>query len=78
MQGMGREYAQAINRRYSRTGSLWEGRYKSCIVDADGYLLACQRYIELNPVRAGIVPDPAAYPHSSYRANALGKKRRID
>ena len=74
IQGMGREYVQAINRRYSRTGTLWEGRYKSCLVDADVYLLACQRYIELNPVRAGMVPDPAAYPYSSYRANALGKR----
>lgn len=72
IQGLGREYVQAINRRYSRTGTLGEGRYKSCLVDADDYLLACQRYIELNPVRAGMAPGPAAYPYSSFRINALG------
>jgi len=51
---------------------LWEGRYKSCLVASDAYLLRCYRYIELNPVRAAMVVDPADHPWSSYRCNALG------
>lgn len=72
IQGLGRGYVQTVNRRYDRTGTLWQGRYKACLVQEDHYFLACQRYIELNPVRAGIVSDPATYAHSSYRRNALG------
>ncbi|MBX7198137.1 MAG: transposase [Rhodospirillaceae bacterium] len=56
-----------------RTGALWEGRYKACVIDADDYFLACSRYIEMNPVRAGLAKDPGAYRWSSYRANAEGK-----
>jgi len=52
MQSLGRCYVQYINKTYRRTGTLWEGRHKSSLVDADRYLLACYRYIELNPVRA--------------------------
>jgi len=70
---LGRRYVQYINRRYGRTGTLWDSRYKSSLVEPEGYFLACQRYIELNPVRAGIVDDPAHYRWSSYRANALGQ-----
>ena len=55
---------------YHRTGTLWEGRFRSCLVEAETYFLACQRYVELNPVRAGMGPDPAAYPWSSFSANA--------
>jgi len=55
MQAMGRAYVQRLNTRYQRTGTLWEGRYKASLVQTDYYLLACQRYIELNPVRAGMV-----------------------
>ena len=73
MQSLGRRYVQYANRFYRRTGSLWEGRYKSSVVQAESYLLACQRYIELNPVRAGMVVDPGQYPWSSYRANGLGQ-----
>lgn len=73
MQSLGRRYVQYANRFYRRTGSLWEGRYKSSVVQAESYLLACQRYIELNPVRAGMVADPAQYRWSSYRANGLGQ-----
>jgi putative transposase len=51
---------------------LWEGRYKACLVDSEGYFLACNRYIELNPVRAWIAAEPADHPWSSYRANAGG------
>ena len=72
MQSLGRRYVQYANRFYRRTGSLWEGRYKSSVVQAESYLLACQRYIELTPVRAGMVADPAQYRWSSYRANGLG------
>ena len=71
MQSLGRRYVQYINRFYRRTGSLWEGRYKSSLVQAETYLLSCYRYIELNPVRAGMVSDPGQYPWSSYRANGL-------
>ena len=72
MQSLGRRYVQYINRFYRRTGSLWEGRYKSSLVQAETYLLACYRYIELNPVRAEMVADPGQYRWSSYRANGLG------
>ncbi|MCX7167619.1 MAG: hypothetical protein NTV11_15280 [Rhodocyclales bacterium] len=58
---------------YRRTGSLWEGHYKSSVVQAEAYLLACMRYIELNPVRAAMVTDPGAYRWSSYRANGLAQ-----
>ena len=73
MQSVGRRYAQYFNRSYHRSGALWEGRYKSSLVDTDGYLLSCYRYIELNPVRAGIVQRPEEYAYSSYHANALAK-----
>lgn len=70
---LGRRYVQHINRRYGRTGTLWDSRYKSSLIDADAYLLSCMRYIELNPVRAGMVTDPADYRWSSYRHNGLGQ-----
>lgn len=73
MQSLGRCYVRYINDTYRRTGTLWEGRYKACLVQADSHLLGCQRYIELNPVRAGMVKRPEQYPHSSYRHNALGQ-----
>lgn len=70
---LGRRSVQYINKTYRRTGTLWDSRYKSSLVQEDNYLLLCQRYIELNPVRAGMVDDPAHYRWSSYRANALGQ-----
>lgn len=73
MQSLGRRYVQYVNRAYKRSGSLWEGRYKSSAVQAEAYLFACMRYIELNPVRAGMVADPAHYRWSSYRHNGLGQ-----
>lgn len=73
MKLLGQRYVRHVNRAQQRTGTLWEGRYRSCLVDTEGYLLACHRYIELNPVRAGLVGHPAEYPWSSYRANALGE-----
>lgn len=65
MQALGRRYVRAFNTRYARTGTLWEGRYKSCLVDSDRYLLSCLRYIELNPVRAAMVAHPSDYRWSS-------------
>ena len=73
MQSLGQRYVRYFNYAYRRSGTLWEGRYKSCVVDARNYLLACQRYIELNPVRAKMVDSPADYTWSSYQANGLGK-----
>ena len=70
---LGRRYVQYINKTYRRTGTLWDSRYKSSLVHADAYLLLCQRYIELNPVRAAMVDDPAHYRWSSYRSNGLGQ-----
>ena len=66
-------YTQQINKARQRTGSLWEGRFRSCLVDTERYALACYRYIELNPVHAGIVPEARDYRWSSYRANAEGR-----
>lgn len=72
MQMLGRRYVSYINGTYRRSGTLWEGRYKACLVDTENYLLTCYRYIELNPVRAAMVDDPSHYLWSSYHANALG------
>ncbi|MGR9117688.1 MAG: transposase [Gammaproteobacteria bacterium] len=73
LQMLGRYYVQYFNSCYRRTGTLWEGRYKAALIDSESYLLACMRYIELNPVRAGMAANPAEYPWSSYRFNALGQ-----
>lgn len=73
MKAIGQGYAQYVNRKYRRSGTLWEGRFRSCLTQDVGYLLACHRYIELNPVRAGMVEHPADYRWSSYRGNALGE-----
>lgn len=73
MQYLGRLYVRYFNYRYKRSGTLFEGRFRSCLIQDKKYFLACQRYIELNPVRGGIVVDPADYVWSSYRAHALGK-----
>jgi putative transposase len=67
MQALGRRYVRHFNRRHARTGTLWEGRFRSSLVEADRYLLACHRYIELNPVRAGRVEQPEAWVWSSHR-----------
>lgn len=73
MQSLGRSYVQAINKKYDRTGTLWDGRYKAGLVQHDRYFLACQQYIEMNPVRAGMVKLPSQYRFSSFAHNALGK-----
>ncbi len=72
MKALGQRYVQYVNRVYGRSGTLWEGRFRSCPIQEDAYLLACQRYIELNPVRAGMVEHPGSYPWSSYPANGAG------
>ncbi|MBF8224005.1 transposase [Halomonas sp. 328] len=72
MKRIGQSYAQRFNRRYRRTGTLFEGRFRSCLVGEARYLLACHVYIELNPVRAGMVNHPGEYRWSSYAANAQG------
>jgi putative transposase len=74
---LGRRYVQYINTTYRRTGTLWDSRYKSSLIQADTYLLQCMRYIELNPVRAAMVDDPAHYRWTSYRRNALGQASTI-
>lgn len=70
-------YTRYINREYERTGTLWEGRFKSSPIQADAYVLACCRYIELNPVRAKIAGTPEEYPWSSYRVRAFGEESSV-
>jgi len=72
MQNLGRRYVRYFNDRHGRSGTLWEGRFKACLVQESEYVLHCYRYIELNPVRAGMVADPGDYYWSSHRINALG------
>lgn len=73
MKQLGQRYVQYVNRTYQRSGTLWEGRFRSCLTQEETYLLTCQRYIEMNPVRAGMVKTPDEYRWSSFRANALGE-----
>ncbi|GGD51785.1 transposase [Lacimicrobium alkaliphilum] len=77
MQCLGRKYVRYFNHRHQRTGTLWEGRFKSCLVQTETYLLNLYRYIELNPVRAMMADLPAEYPWSSYQINALGKRSTL-
>ena len=74
MKNLGQHYVQGVNQRLQRSGTLWEGRFHSSLVTSDSYLLACYRYIECNPVRAGMVVRPGDYPRSSHRSNA-GERR---
>lgn len=67
MQALGRRYVRHFNAAQARTGTLWEGRYKSTVIDSEHYLLACMAYIDLNPVRAGMVSQPQDYAWSSHR-----------
>lgn len=73
LQDLGRRYVRVINTIHGRTGTLWEGRYKSSLVDTENYLMTCQRYIEMNPVRAGLASHPAAYAWSSHLHYANGR-----
>jgi len=77
MQAVGRDYVSWFNKRHTRTGTLWEGRFRSCLIDSEHYLLTCYRYVEMNPVRAGLVSHPVLYEWSSYRHNALGHRSRL-
>lgn len=77
MQSIGRVYVKYFNATYQRTGTLLEGRYKAAVIQTDEYLLACMRYVELNPVRAGMVVAAGDYGHSSYAANAAGARDEI-
>ena len=70
MRNLGQRYVQRFNRTYERTGTLWEGRFRSFLVESARYVLACYRYIEQNPVRAGMVRSAAGYRWSSYLGNA--------
>ena len=72
IQFVGRHYVTYVNHMYGRSGTLWEGRHKGCLISSEEYLFSCMRYIEMNPVRAGMVESPAEYPWSSYRWNATG------
>ena len=77
MKNLGQQYVQSVNHRLRRTGTLWEGRFHSSLATSDSYVLACYRYIELNPVDAGMVTYPGHYRWSSYGANAEGKSDGI-
>jgi putative transposase len=77
MQRLGRRYVWYFNRRHFRTGTLWEGRFRSSLVQDERYLMICHRYIELNPVRACMVASPSDYPWSSHRANAFGQQNSL-
>ena len=72
MQRLGQRYVKAVNRAYGRTGTLWEGRFRSTLATDEAYVLACYRYIEMNPVRARVVAEPHDYNWSSHRTNATG------
>lgn len=77
MKRLGQRYVQYINRSYERSGTLWEGRYRSGLTEEESYVLACYRYIELNPVRAEMVDHPGDYRWSSYRVNGQGDADRL-
>ena len=74
MQSMANRYVRYFNAKHQRTGTLWEGRYKSCLVDSDHYLFTLHQYIEMNPIKADMVEDIEDYQWSSYRHNAMGEK----
>lgn len=76
-QAVGRKYVPYFNRKYEKSGTLWEGRFKASSIDSENYLLACYRYIEMNPVRAGMVSDGQDYLWSSHIANAYGERDEL-
>jgi putative transposase len=73
MKRLGQRYVQYVNKTYRRCGTLWDGRFRSSLVQTSRYVLACYRYIEMNPVRASMARHPGDYPWSSYAANAEGR-----
>lgn len=77
MKAVAQLYTQYVNRTYGRSGTLWEGRFHSCLVQSEEYLLTCYRYVEENPMRAALARHPSGYPWSSYAANALGGRSSL-
>jgi putative transposase len=77
MKHLGQRYVQYINRTYRRSGTLWEGRFRSCLTQSEDYVLSCYRYIELNPVRANMANHPRDYRWSSYGMNGKGEPDRV-
>lgn len=77
MKSVAQLYARYFNKAYRRTGYLWEGRFKSCLVQSEHYALACYRYIEMNPVRAGMARTAGDFSWSSFRANAHGERSTL-
>jgi putative transposase len=77
MQSLGRRYVKYFNDRHARTGTLFEGRFRATVVDTEEYLLTCYRYIEENPVRAGLAQNAAGYRWSSHAANAYGAEDNL-
>jgi putative transposase len=77
MQSLGRHYVVCFNVCYGQSGTLWEGRYKSCLVQGEDYFLHLYGYIEFNPVRANIMEVPADYHGSRYQINSLGKESEL-
>lgn len=77
MKSLGENYVRYVNKRYARVGTLWQGRFHSCLVQDELYLMVCHRYIELNPVRAGMVVHPADYRWSSHRCNGYGDQQGL-
>ncbi len=77
MKLLGAKYVRYINKNYNRTGTLWEGRFKCLLIEEESYFLTCLHYIEMNPLRAGIVGLPSAYKWSSYRFRAFGEENDI-
>jgi putative transposase len=77
MKAVAQLYTQYVNRTYARSGTLWEGRFHSCLVQSEEYLLTCYRYVEENPMRAGLAGHPSGYRWSSYQANADGESNSL-
>jgi putative transposase len=77
MRDLGQRYVQYFNRRHKRTGTLWEGRFRSCLVESREYVLGCYRYIEMNPVEAGMVDRPSRYRWSSHLGNTGGAANKL-
>ena len=77
MQGLTQTYTAWFNNKYKKAGHLWQGRFKSMVIQKDNYFIECVYYVEANPVRAGLVSSPTAYPWSSYKDRVFGNKRGL-
>jgi putative transposase len=76
MKFLGCKYVYYVNKNYGRTGTLWEGRFKACLIEDGPYFVSCLRYIEANPLRSGLIKSPELYKWSSYKVRALGEESR--